>query len=295
MDRSNQTTVVTLCTKNHAAVWKRTASLLPRFLEADRYLVLVPDDDVKAVAAVTDPTIEVLNESTLGANYPEAIRKACDEVGNSARYNWYLQQFLKIDLVSRIESPQVVIWDADCVPLRSIPTFDSDGNPIFWRGREYHDAYFDLIRKVLRMERRQTHSFIGPGFPIRASWVREFLHELEDINNNRPWHEVLVGEIDFSLTSGFSEFETMGTWISHRKTGWSLADYKWERRGQSLFGPAENFLSSSLTEIGDRTGISVLSFENWDRGKKISLSKRFRRVFRRARRYFRHRLGLRVS
>jgi hypothetical protein len=265
MTNSNFTTVISLCTLDHADVWKLTSKLLPRFVEANRFIVYVPDNQVSEFRTITDDRIEVLSEELLGEQYADKLEQRVSLVGNSKRYQWYLQQFYKIEALLKADSQSVVIWDADCVPVQQLTLFSDNGEPIYMQAsQELNYVYFETIEKMLNMQRVQDFSFIIPGFPISKEWVTEFAQYFQD-KHGINWYDSIIENTPFERMSGFSEYETLGTWIANKyPNSWSKVDVKWERLGQSRYGYARKFNEKTVVEIGERQGLHVISFENWD-------------------------------
>ena len=284
MTNSNLTTVISLCTLDHSDVWKLTSKLLPRFIEANNFIVYVPDNQVSEFMAITDNRIEVLSEDLLGAEYTEKLQQQINLRGNSKRYQWYLQQFYKIEALLIADSQNMVIWDADCVPVKKLSLFSKNGDPIYMQAsQEHHYDYFETIEKMLNIQRLQDFSFIIPGFPISKEWVIEFAQYFQD-KHGINWYDSIIENTPFERMSGFSEYETLGTWIANKyPNSWSKVDVKWERLGQSRFGYARKFNEKTVVEIGERHGLQVISFENWDyRGiRKFLESVRGRQAFKR--------------
>ena len=86
MSHSNFTTVISLCSLDHDEVWKLTSKLLPQFIQADRYIVYVPDNQVVKFREITDSRIEVISENLLGNQYTQKLQEQVTLSGNSKRY-----------------------------------------------------------------------------------------------------------------------------------------------------------------------------------------------------------------
>jgi hypothetical protein len=251
-----------------------TSRLLPRFVEADEYVVYVPHDQVNKFREITDIRINVLSENLLGNSYIKNLKEKVESSGNAKRYGWYLQQFFKIEALLKSDSKNVIIWDSDCVPVREVKLFIDGQYPIFMQAsREFNPIYFETISKMLGMQRLHDFSFIIPGFPIPTKWAHEFAQYFTD-QNKLNWYDSIIKNTPFEQMSGFSEYETLGTWVANKyPTFWSPIDIKWERLGQSRFGYARDFTEESIVEIGEKYGLHVISFENWDhRGFKRFLN-----------------------
>jgi hypothetical protein len=286
------TCVITICHLAHADVWRLTSALLPRFVEADEYRVYVPSLEIEAFRSITDPAIQVLSQESLGSGYAIPLKKAVDSRENGKRYGWYLQQFHKLEALRINPANRLVIWDADCVPVDKMDFFDHDNIPIYMTANEYHHPYFLMIHRLLGISRVQDQSFVIPGFPILKSWVDDFIREVEARNNGSTWFEAIIFQTDLSLASGFSETETLGTWISNAYPDeWKTSEVPWERRGQSRFGFAKDLSTAQVVSIGNRENLKVITFENWDVPKVLGArqsfksmvsiaSKKFRRHFK---------------
>jgi hypothetical protein len=259
-------TVVTICSIGHSEVWKHTSKLMVAFFNASAFKVYVPEKEVPEFLRITPPQIEVLTQESLGVAYIERLRNIVLQQNNEMRFGWYLQQFHKIQAIQNVDTEGVLIWDADCVPLREMKFFENSGAPVYMvASREMHQPYFDLIEQVLGLKRIQDHSFVIPGFPMKTKWVEEFISELSAPQEGF-WYEKLLTSIDFSLQSGFSETETLGTWVANRKFNeWKKTSMNWERFGQSRFGYAKSFNSRELIELGSVNQLDIISFENWDK------------------------------
>ena len=260
----SQATFISICSVEHIDVWKLTSSLLPVCTNASEYIVYVPRQERDRFLRVTPDCIQVRDQELLCGNYRKSIENKVSLGHNSKRLGWYLQQFMKIEAMITSNQPNLVIWDADCVPTRKISLFDKQGKPLYMEGRERNELYFTNIKNLLGLERIQDFSFVIPGFPMKRVWLVEFLQFLE-AKHHKPWYEAIQDSIDFSLTSGFSETETLGTWVANKYPGdWRNVKLTWERSGQSRFGYARSFKPSDIESIGKSNNIDIISFENWD-------------------------------
>lgn len=248
---------------------------MPNFIQASKYVVYVPSNQVGFFEKITDPRISVAAQESLDTGFYRAVQDAVVANGNPERFGWYLQQFLKIQALFDADESGVAIWDADCVPVRPLSLFDENGVPNFMVGEEYNEDYFVMIKKLTGLSRTQKHSFVTPGFPMLSSWLDDFKHQLESSPPRSLWWEKIVDATNFSLKGGFSETETLGTWVlGSYEEEWTLYKPRWERLGQSRFGYARSFSPEDLVRLGAAHELDVVSFENWDlRG--------FRRIGRR--------------
>lgn len=261
----NRVCLISFCSKEHADVWKLTSALLTKFLHADEYQVYVPEKDVAFFLEITNPIIKVLSEKNLGNYYKKNLEDAVELAGNEERLNWYLQQFYKIEAAYNINAAAIIIWDADCVPVKEIKLFNDLMNPIYMNcSTEFNKFYFDNIERLLDMKKIYNQSFVTPGFPILREWLEEFLNAIEK-KHKCFWAQAIIKNINFQLRSGFSEFETLGTWVANSYPDHCLFEKKnWERYGLSRFGSSDKFSPEQILEIGNQNNLDIISFENWD-------------------------------
>lgn len=260
------TQVISICSLDHSDVWKLTSRLLPEKLIAEEFIVYVPASEYQTFRSITDPRIEIRSQSELGALYLEKLHNKVKEAGNESRFGWYLQQFYKIEALLKSPVDNLVIWDADCVPVKNIETFDQGGNPVYMYGAfEYNTSYFEAIKRLTGLERIQNFSFVIPSFPITKKWVLEFEQFISLRNSNKTWFEAILDTTDFGLKSGFSETETLGTFIANMHPNeWSTFNGTWERRGQKRFGYARKFSPEKIVKKATKAELDIVSFENWD-------------------------------
>jgi len=274
MGTSVSTSVISVCSIQHADVWSLTSWLLPKFVQANDFTVYVPDSEMDAFVEITNPVVSVLPESILDTGYASALKLQMELHDNSARFGWYLQQFLKIEALLRSESDRLVIWDADCVPVKNVTLFDENKRPVYMEANEHHEEYFSMIERLLGLARVQSSSFITPGFPIMKNWLCEFVDAVEKKNHGLKWFDAIIASTHLGAQSGFSEFETLGTWIANSYPGhYGKSEVAWERFGQSRFGVPSSFGPEEVVDLGKRKNLDIISFENWDQ-KSVKTSLR---------------------
>ena len=159
------------------------------------------------------------------------------------RTGWYLQQFLKMSYARLCQDDFYLIWDSDTVPLRKVQMF-IDGNPVFDMKTEMCKAYFDTIARLFEgFHRVQEGSFISEHMLINCEVMRTLIDEIE--KNQRligeKWYEKIIRTIDKEeiSTSGFSEFETYGTYCTLRyPETYQFRKWKSCREGSVFFDPS---------------------------------------------------------
>jgi hypothetical protein len=196
-----------------------------------------------------------------------------------------LQQFYKIEALLKHSAGAdiLVIWDADCVPLKDIPLVTSSAKIVYMNvSKEFHKPYFENIHRLLGLNRVQDQTFVIPAFPIRSGWVSDLISFIES-KHDCSWADAIIKTTDFSLLSGFSETETLGTWVVNSyPDAWVSGAGKWERLGQSRFGDVRSFNPKKLLEIGQKADLDIVTFERWDKRSLYSSLKRVATKFRTA-------------
>ena len=134
------------------------------------------------------------------------------------RTGWYVQQFIKMSFCRFTDSDYYFLWDSDTVPVKSIKLFDDNGIPFLDYKTEYHQPYFETIQLLLPgYNKKFKGSFISEHMLINSAYMRELLCKIES-NIGIPgtsFDEKIINAIPENHVggSGFSEFETYGTYI----------------------------------------------------------------------------------
>lgn len=146
------------------------------------------------------------------------IKKRTSDYKAIKRTGWYLQQFLKMAYARQCSEEYYLLWDSDTVPLKRIVLFNSFGIPFLDFKSEYNKAYFETIAKILPGYNKVfSGSFIAEHMLINTKLMCELLEKIES-NNSIPgtfFYEKIINAISIEdlAGSGFSEFETYGTFI----------------------------------------------------------------------------------
>ena len=167
------------------------------------------------------------------------------------RSNWYIQQFIKMNFARYIHDDYYLIWDSDTIPIKRVEFFDDDMRPCFDMKTEYHEAYFKTMSRILPgVVKADKRSFISEHMLIRTEYMRDMLNEIESQETLRGkdfQEKILYAVDDYDLPrSGFSEYETFGSWVlSRHKDSYILRDWQSFRFAGRLY--------SSLAQIDEDT------------------------------------------
>jgi len=252
--------VISTCHSDQREIWKNTAERLIKFVASHRYVVYVPDAEVGSFKRCTPSQIDVVPESQLLDEFIAVLDHKIMAACNTSRRGWYLQQFVKLAALFENQNlNQLLIWDSDTLPLRRLQFFDDlSGSPVYYFGDECHLPYLECNKAILGLDRQIRRSFIAQCFPILGediSALRRFL-ELDD----DPWWKLVLDNIDFSLESGFSEYEFLGTFVGSRSPSINFQVGKWTRNGYLLW-KTPSTIPERLRYRGRH--LDYAAFESW--------------------------------
>lgn len=281
--------VISVCCLKDIEAWSVTSRFIVKNIASRRYKVVVPDHEMGAFLESSPSEFEVIGESKYTNQFREKLLKRLPE-NKKDQFGWYLQQFIKL-LAIKDNDPNAIalIWDADTAPIQPIEFISAEGKIQYYKGTEHHEPYFETIRKLLDLEKIVNFSFIAQCFPLKVMWLNELCAEIEN-KSKMPWIDAVLDQINFNEGNAFSEYETLGTFISHRHPHEIIyIDRPWWRLGNSLINHVA-FLSDKRAKELSAT-YDFISFEKWERAKpyflkvtipyffKIFLPKQFKRIF----------------
>ena len=173
---------------------------------------------------------------------------------------WYFQQFLKMGFsMSNYAREYYLIWDADTLPLSELE-FEKDGKLLFTQKKEYHEEYFITMEKLLGLKKLKDFSFIAEHMLIKTAIMKEIICKIQsDINT--PWPFILLSKVRPEAKSGFSEFETYGTYVSqyYPELYSSRTLNTWRNAGY-IFG--RNINDKHIKALS--VDLDIISLENWN-------------------------------
>lgn len=158
--------------------------------------------------------IKVTNEENI---LPHSVKSyIIAELGeNQHRSNWYYQQFLKWHSILLQCDKDVLIWDADTVPLRKLK-FKEKGRYYLTSAREHHKPYFQLINSLFPEVKLQKKSFISQHQIVNKDHLNLLCDVLGGSSGAIPEYIVsIMTNIDKNVNSSFSEYETYANFVLH--------------------------------------------------------------------------------
>lgn len=258
--------VISVCSAKDRDTWFYASKRIVQFIDAREYLIVVPDHEVSLFEKISSPPYKVIAESLYVGNLKDRLKNLLP-AENHDRIGWYLQQFIKIAAAKDISlngssEELVLIWDADTVPLKPLSFVNAAGQIIYYQGSEQHPPYFDFIKKAFGLARECQCSFIAQCFPAKVSWLQEFCRSLES-SSGMDWMEAILLYVDRTQRAGFSEYESLGTYIwSRHPSEVVFTQKRWERNGRSMLGRPDQL--SETQWAGLSTAFDYISFEAWD-------------------------------
>ena len=259
-------TLISVCSVKDLEVWRLASKFITRNIKSKKYIVIVPDNEVELFVKNTNNKFKVKPESLFVGKLKETLKKKISHA-NMDRLGWYLQQFIKFSAIknaikNNLDDDIILIWDADTIPLKKLKFINSNNKIVYYTSKEDHKFYFNFIKKFMGLDKVVKFSFIAQCFPIKVLWIKEFFKYLES-RHKKKWQEALINSINFNQRTGFSEYETLGTFISHNyKDSFVTTKSPWLRNGNGLIGSVHNiykFPFSLITKYYD-----FISFEASD-------------------------------
>ena len=264
---------------------KSTLSILPcweKYLPMKR-LIFIGDNKLKK-ALLEYPCDKVRFISEDSVIVKQKVRNIIEDITNGdkaalGRTGWYFQQFLKMGYARHCEDSYYLIWDADTAPLKIVDMFEGK-HPFFDIKTEEHLPFFHTIENIFDgMHKVIEGSFISEHMVINCNCMNSLIQEIEDNSHlqGSSWYEKILRAVEKEelSQSGFSEFETYGTYCTVRYP----EQYKFRNwtscREGNLYFEAGNLTQKEQKWLAKE--FDAVSFEKWQ--KKDSCALFFRNPF----------------
>lgn len=239
----------------------------------DIRIVVISNIKLKEKIKNIDTRIEVLDEDTLvkGLSLCRIKDILKEKIGNESRAGWYFQQFLKMSYSLVTKSDYYLIWDSDLILLKELKFFTEDNKMIIYKKTEYHTPYFETMKKILNLDKMFNFSFIAEHLLIKTTIMKEIITKIQsknDIEGNYYFEKILNSvSLNDLPKSGFSEFETYGTY--------ALSKYieSFEVRKINTWREAGSYLrqikiTTEILEIFSKD-FDTISLEMWGKDQKF--------------------------
>lgn len=252
-------------------------------------IVVIGNKKVGEMVRASGKKISFLEEDCLyqGMNFRNIEKIIEKRSGTQGRTGWYFQQFLKMAYAMVCEEEYYLVWDGDTIPVRRIALFHTNGKPYMALKQEYNPAYFDTLKTLLGLDKVRKESFISEHMLIRVSYMKELIAQIEQNPScaGEAFYEKILYAVEKDMLrgSGFSEFETYGTYVTVKHPeAYEYIPYESCRHTVSMIGndPTEEQISWMAEKY------EAVSFEKWDSPVRI-LTKMTQKA------WFRRLLGIR--
>lgn len=266
---------VVMCVgQSHVNISIKAISSLLFFSDARKIFVITPQSVLNILKNRLPKTgrIRLIDESNIidDTSIKTLKKQFVKRAVSYSRFGWYLQQFLKMNACEIPElSDHYLIWDGDTVLLKKIKFFDNNRKTFICPAIEYHKPYFDLIHKVLGLDKQVHYSFISEHLMIKKEYMKSLINNLAtNAPPNISWMEFILHSIDDKDLphSGFSEYETYGNFLAFKfNDSFSCRKINSTRNGSKLYGnnPNQYALFSLM-----RSGYTYATFESWQNCSK---------------------------
>lgn len=148
------------------------------------------------------------------------------------RLGWIYQQLLKFYAYQVIPniSPNILILDADTIFLNPVKFIDRSGAPFFAIAKEYHQPYFEHMKRLLPWLTRQTNdSGITHHMLFQKCVLDDFFQMIEKEHSVLAW-QALSACIQDRTGSGISEYEIYFNFIFSRTDQAHIRPLIWRNR-----------------------------------------------------------------
>lgn len=149
------------------------------------------------------------------------------------RSGWLLQQLIKLNSDSIVETDHFLVLDADTVLIKPC-RLEVGGRPVLYAAGEYHRPYYEVYEKLLGKKPGSLLSFVC-HYMLFERAVLSRLRKVIEQRSGKPWAAAIAAAIDKNEASGFSEYETYGNFYYELSSGNLLRRYSKNCRRDPAF------------------------------------------------------------
>ena len=144
-------------------------------------------------------------------------------IGNNSRNGWLYQQLIKLNGDKIAKTDNFLVIDSDHVLLK--PHIFFDGKYHFYTSNDYHEPYFRAIEKLFngKYKKEINKCFIIDKMIFNKNMLSSMKNEIELINKD-TWTNSIIKSYFKGSFSGFSEYETYGTYFTNKNKMFELHD-----------------------------------------------------------------------
>lgn len=127
------------------------------------------------------------------------------------RSGWLLQQLIKLSADEIAHEEYILVMDSDTIVNRPLQ-YVFENKTILNVSDERHQAYYDVYRKLMGEDVISNKSFVAHNMLFSKKILKEMKAHIEQIHHTN-WIDAILRNIDYTDTSGFSEYETYGNYL----------------------------------------------------------------------------------
>lgn len=243
----------------HYNLFKKNIKRIASRVNANRVIVITNSLLINQIKKKYPKYIFIDEDAVIESLNLKAIREyLLQRIEKRERAGWYFQQFLKMGYAFQSQNPYYLVWDSDTLPHKKL-TFFSENKILFSYSGEYHIPYFETMERLIGLSKTFAKSFIVEHMMFDSKIMIELINQIQNKNTNQPWFFNILDAIDdkFLNYSGFSEFETYGTYMFQNYKDCYKPRYLWHNRMDS------NKLSFIFYKKRVAETFDTSSFENW--------------------------------
>ena len=264
----------------------RNTEFFFRYLPIKNMYTIGPESVAEKIQAQNDSRIIFINENEFVD--VQAIRQLYSSQTNKnpGRFGWYVQQFIKMQFAAFTNDEYYLIWDSDTIPLKPVNMFADDGRPFFDMKTEYHVPYFETINRIFHdIHKTAEGSFISEHMIVKTEYMRELIGEVEANTDleGKNFQEKIMSAVNAEdlCRSGFSEFETFGSYVSVRhNSGYDFRKWHSLRSGGRFYRASSDIDERNIKWLSSK--YDAISLEKWNKPSKLAgivRSKPFQMIF----------------
>ena len=263
--------LVIMLSKDHIDSFNDNIKFYRKYLNYTNLIIISPASSSHFINK--DNSIRFINEDTL---VPKAAINKFLQVERSRttfKDYWYEQQFLKMAYSRICKNEYYLIWDADTIPIKSIQLFENE-HPFFDMKTEHWEPYFQTMKRLLSKLTFSDRSYISEHQMIKTEYMKNLLDEIEnnsELKGKLFWEKILMAINSKDIDgSGFSEYETYGTFVDSRYPNFYIHRNWFSLRiGSRFFDNAKNLNESDIIWLSK--DFHAITFEIYDKFNEQNL------------------------
>jgi hypothetical protein len=219
---------------NDLESWKLCHEKNLENIDANRYIVVVPDKQFHIFRKSTSRIYECVSESDFFPEFSKSDLSLLLSPIHKKKAGWYYQQFLKLKSFDYFDSKSTILFlEGDSFLTKNFKFFEGT-SLLMIKSTEHHQPYFTTNKNLLGFDKQVNFSFISQALPVKAMWGKNLLRDIE-LKFKTKWYLAIVKSLDSSHSIAFSEYELMGNYFDFQKYDYKSSDQPFYRNGGLFF------------------------------------------------------------